>query len=73
MRLREAQRAVESGSETHSLDAVTQPPAEATALILGHTAVLAGAPENAPGLREIGRSVGRIVTLLDACHDFAVG
>jgi hypothetical protein len=70
MSLRESQRAVESGRQAYALQEVTQPPAEATALILGHTAVLAGTPENGPALREVGRSVGRIVTLLDACYDF---
>ncbi|HEU5472355.1 MAG TPA: DUF5685 family protein [Actinophytocola sp.] len=54
-----------------SLLAVTEPTETATAEICGHTAVLAGRPENVAPLREAGRLFGRIAHLLDAVEDRA--
>jgi hypothetical protein len=70
--LREAERqpSVEAaaGSGT-TLETVTEPTATAVAMALGHTAILAGRPDNADALREVGRCFGRIAHLLDATED----
>ena len=51
------------------LTAVTEPTESATAAAFGHTAVLAGRPENVAPLREAGRFFGRLAHLLDAVQD----
>ncbi|MCE0767555.1 hypothetical protein LWC35_32350, partial [Pseudonocardia kujensis] len=49
--------------------AVTEPTETATAAAFGHTAVLAGRPDNAAPLAEAGRLFGRLAHLLDAVED----
>ncbi|WP_406150329.1 DUF5685 family protein [Streptomyces sp. NBC_01012] len=49
--------------------AVTEPTETATAAAFAHTAVLAGAPQNAEPLAEAGRLFGRLAHLLDAVED----
>lgn len=53
-----------------SLLAVTEPTETAVAAAFAHTAVLAGRPDNADPLREIGRLFGRIAHLVDAVEDY---
>ncbi|MEU7813654.1 DUF5685 family protein [Pseudonocardia sp. NPDC049154] len=48
---------------------VTEPTETATAAAFGHTAVLAGRPDNAAPLAEAGRLFGRLAHLLDAVED----
>ncbi|MDX3075012.1 DUF5685 family protein [Streptomyces sp. NPDC088354] len=48
---------------------VTEPTETATAAAFGHTAVLAGRPDNRAPLEEAGRLFGRLAHLLDAVED----
>lgn len=68
-----AQRAVSSGPRADSapitLDDLTGPTQLCTATLFGHTATLAGRPENVAALQEIGRHIGRIAHLADAIED----
>jgi hypothetical protein len=68
--LRNEQATVESTARGATLSEVTAPSAKAVALIFAHTANLAGVEANVGPLTQIGRCVGRLVTLLDACHDY---
>ncbi len=52
-----------------TLDDLTGPTQLCAATLFGHTATLAGRPENVAALREIGRHVGRIAHLADAIED----
>ncbi|MEU8826310.1 DUF5685 family protein [Streptomyces sp. NPDC048636] len=52
-----------------SLLTVTEPTETATAAAFGHTAILAGRPENRAPLEEAGRLFGRLAHLLDAVED----
>jgi hypothetical protein len=51
--------------------AVTEPTETATAAAFAHTAVLAGRPENAAPLADVGQLFGRLAHLLDAVEDRA--
>lgn len=53
------------------LTVLTEPTETATAAAFGHTAVLAGRPENRAPLEEAGRLFGRLAHLLDAVEDLA--
>ncbi|MBH1936575.1 hypothetical protein I5Q34_20225 [Streptomyces sp. AV19] len=53
------------------LTVLTEPTETATAAAFGHTAVLAGRPENRASLEEAGRLFGRLAHLLDAVEDLA--
>jgi hypothetical protein len=66
----ESQAAVESAlGPGDSVLAATEPTELATAAAFAHTAVLAGRPENAEPLHEVGRFFGRVAHLLDAVED----
>ncbi|KAF0849297.1 DUF5685 family protein [Nocardia caishijiensis] len=52
-----------------TLDDLTGPTQLCAATLFGHTATLAGRPENVAALAEIGRHVGRIAHLADAIED----
>ncbi|MFC4123730.1 DUF5685 family protein [Nocardia rhizosphaerae] len=52
-----------------TLDNLTAPSQLCAATLFGHTAVLAGRPENVAALREIGSQIGRIAHLADAVED----
>ncbi|MGW6423487.1 DUF5685 family protein [Nocardia sp. NPDC055053] len=52
-----------------TLDDLTGPTQLCTATLFGHTATLAGRPENVVALQEIGRHVGRVAHLADAIED----
>ncbi|MBL7493222.1 hypothetical protein I6A60_36635 [Frankia sp. AgB1.9] len=52
-----------------ALTTVTAPAEQATAAAFAHTALLAGQPDNAEPLTEIGRYFGRLAHLLDAVAD----
>jgi hypothetical protein len=52
-----------------TFDRYAEPTEQAVAHIVGHTAVLAGRPADAPELAELGRCFGRTVYLLDAVRD----
>ncbi|MCF7548107.1 DUF5685 family protein [Pseudonocardia sp. WMMC193] len=52
-----------------ALLAVTEPTETATATAFAHTATLAGRPENAAALAEVGGLFGRLAHLLDAVED----
>ena len=54
-----------------SLDAVTQPSADAAGAIFAATASVAGRPENTAVLLEMGRAYGRMAHLIDAVEDLA--
>ncbi|MFI8971687.1 DUF5685 family protein [Nocardia asteroides] len=58
-----------SGNPPITLDELTAPTQLCAATLFGHTATLAGRPENVAALREIGRHVGRIAHLADAVED----
>ncbi|MEV0333982.1 DUF5685 family protein [Nocardia sp. NPDC050717] len=58
-----------SGTRPITLDELTAPTQLCAATLFGHTAVLAGRPENVAALEEIGRHVGRIAHLADAIED----
>ncbi|SPM31926.1 DUF5685 family protein [Mycobacterium terramassiliense] len=49
---------------------VTEPTETAVAEAFAHTAVLAGRPDNAAPLREVGQLFGRVAHLLDAVEDY---
>ncbi|MFI9507002.1 DUF5685 family protein [Nocardia sp. NPDC052566] len=53
-----------------SLDELTSPTQVCAAELFGHTAILAGRPENLTALRDAGRQFGRIAHLADAIEDF---
>lgn len=55
--------------EVITLDELTGPTQLCAATLFGHTATLAGRPENVAALQEIGRHVGRIAHLADAIED----
>ncbi|MEU4809468.1 DUF5685 family protein [Nocardia fluminea] len=55
--------------EVITLEELTGPTQLCAATLFGHTATLAGRPENVAALREIGRHVGRIAHLADAIED----
>ncbi|MFD4352341.1 DUF5685 family protein [Nocardia sp. NPDC058518] len=55
--------------EVITLDELTGPTQLCAATLFGHTATLAGRPENVAALEEIGRHVGRIAHLADAIED----
>ncbi|ADD40211.1 DUF5685 family protein [Stackebrandtia nassauensis] len=64
------QREVEAGASASTpLTAVTAPTEEATAALFGHTAVMAGRPDNAAPLARAGRAFGRLAHLVDAVSD----
>ncbi|MFE6923655.1 DUF5685 family protein [Nocardia sp. NPDC057663] len=52
-----------------TLDDLTGPTQFCAATLFGHTAELAGRPENVVALQEIGRHIGRIAHLADAIED----
>lgn len=58
-----------SNAAPATLDALTGPTQLCAATLFGHTATLAGRPENVAALEEIGRHVGRIAHLADAIED----
>ena len=53
------------------LRALLAPTGEAVASLFAHTAVVAGRPDNVPGLARAGRAFGALVHLLDAVEDHA--
>jgi hypothetical protein len=63
------QSGVEAGAGPGDLLVVTEPTETATGEACAHTAVLAGRPENAAPLREVGRLFGRVVHIVDAVED----
>lgn len=68
----ESQAAVEAAAGLGtSLLSVTAPTETAAGAAFGHTAILAGRPENAEALTEAGRLFGRIAHILDAVEDLA--
>ncbi|MGI5505812.1 DUF5685 family protein [Lentzea sp. CA-135723] len=52
-----------------SVLAVTEPTESATGFAFAQTAVIAGRPQNAEPLREVGRLFGRVAHLIDATED----
>ncbi len=54
-----------------TLEALLAPTAEAVASLFGHTAVVAGRPDNVAPLADAGRAFGALVHLLDAVEDRA--
>ncbi|MFF2085492.1 DUF5685 family protein [Nocardia sp. NPDC058176] len=58
-----------AGAVAATLDELTGPTQLCAATLFGHTATLAGRPENVAALQEIGRHVGRIAHLADAIED----
>src|SRR5690606_9552771 len=52
-----------------TLDELTGPTQLCAATLFGHTATLAGRPENVAALEKIGRHIGRIAHLADAIED----
>ncbi|WP_378558208.1 DUF5685 family protein [Nocardia halotolerans] len=62
-------RQADSARPGEALDVLTGPTQLCAATLFGHTATLAGRPENVAALQEIGRHVGRIAHLADAIED----
>jgi hypothetical protein len=58
-------------SQPASLDELLAPSGRAVAGVFGHTAVVAGTPDNVGALRQVGDAYGRLVHLLDAVDDEA--
>ncbi|GGK52893.1 DUF5685 family protein [Nocardia camponoti] len=56
-------------ASSRDLDALTGPSQVCASAFFGHSAKLAGRPENVAGLEEIGREVGRIAHVVDAIED----
>ncbi len=69
-RAREQQREIESQPAGKTLRQLTDPPGNAVGIVVSHTARLTNNVDNLEPLRIIGDSVGRLITLLDACHDY---
>jgi hypothetical protein len=68
--LKKRQHNLEYFEDKADLESVSEPSGTAVGILLAHTAILAGAPKNRRILREIGDSLGRSITLMDACQDF---
>jgi len=68
--LRQQQKEVEATMRGQSLAEVTAPSAQAVAMLVAHTAILADMPANFAVLSQIGQGLGRLITLLDACADY---
>ena len=66
--LRDAQVKVES-SIGHNIEDYIEPTAEIVAEIFSHTSILSKNFSNQEKLATIGRAVGKIVSLIDACED----
>ncbi|MGW5308787.1 DUF5685 family protein [Nocardia thailandica] len=66
----EARAARGDATDPITLDELTGPTRTCTGALFGHTARLAGRPENITHLTVIGREVGRIAHLADAIEDF---
>lgn len=64
-----AQPGLEARAAEGCLEDLTGPTQLCAATLFGHTATLAGRPENVAALQEIGRHVGRIAHLADAIED----
>lgn len=64
------QYAIESYGQMHEFDDATAPFARAMGLLTAHTCRIAEVPENYDTLDQIGRLIGRVITIIDACHDF---
>ncbi|WP_229740326.1 DUF5685 family protein [Nocardia rhizosphaerihabitans] len=62
-------KAASDADSLGTLDELTGPTQLCAATLFGHTATLAGRPENVVALQEIGRHVGRIAHLADAIED----
>jgi hypothetical protein len=62
------QRLVEAGNSP-DLRACLEPTAFLVGEIFAHTGILANVPSNSYSLRSLGRAVGSLVTLTDACQD----
>lgn len=62
-------KAAPDATSLGTLDDLTGPTQLCAATLFGHTATLAGRPENVVALQEIGRHVGRIAHLADAIED----
>ncbi|MFE7721027.1 DUF5685 family protein [Nocardia rhizosphaerihabitans] len=62
-------KAAPDANSLGTLDDLTGPTQLCAATLFGHTATLAGRPENVGALQEIGRHVGRIAHLADAIED----
>lgn len=65
------QFAIESFTQVHVLDDATAPFACAMGLLTAHTCRIAGAHDNFNSLDKIGRLIGRVITIIDACHDYS--
>jgi hypothetical protein len=68
--LYDRQQCLEQLKTNADLEIVTEPFGRAMAILLAHTAELAGALRNRRILGEIGYGLGRSITLIDACQDF---
>lgn len=64
------QFAIESCEQIHDLDDATAPFADAMGLLTAHTCRIGGVSENYDILNQIGRLIGRVITIIDASHDF---
>lgn len=62
------QRLVEAGNSP-GLRACLEPTAFLVGEIFAHTGIIANVPSNSHSLRSLGRAVGSLVTLTDACQD----
>ncbi len=69
--LKEEQRLMEESSAPTTFEEVTHPSARAVSLVLVHTAKLGNIIENTIPLEAIGGSLGRLITVLDACEDYS--
>ncbi len=68
--LRVRQSQIEASRDKMSLESVTSPTADAMSLLFSHISIVADAAHNTAALGEVGRCLGAIVVILDACHDY---
>lgn len=68
--LRTRQNHIENSRGRINLQEATDPTAEVMGLIFAHTAKISGVESNIEPFFYIGDHTGRIITVIDACHDY---
>jgi hypothetical protein len=64
------QYSLEADKTIEDLADATLPFCKAVGLLTAHTSRIAGFSDNVPVLLDIGRLVGQLIAMLDACHDY---
>jgi hypothetical protein len=61
---------IETMADVHGFNDATEPFSRALGLLTAQTCRIAGTPDNFDLLDKIGRLLGRVITIIDACHDY---